>query len=227
MSKLFRTIALVGAGLMLLPAFAAFAVHIPSMPSFEDKVAERGGFYMTRQKKTLAGRAMVVEATDTSLKLRDKNGAEVRVMLTTDTKLYYRGGKAVASDFQSGDEVRIVARKNFAEAGQWEARMVLNHSLRRVVLEGTVKNLNLTDATFAIEMVSSGIVTVKLAETTPMEFQSDGTKTRAKLADLKNGMTVTVKVQMRVISKTVTEVKSVTIHGEATVQETNYLSTIK
>lgn len=98
-----------------------------------EKSGKKKGEKTEKKNINLAGPGMVLASSTTTLTIKDKNGTEVILLLTPETKLRYRGAKAEPSDFEVGDSIRFVAHKN--DAGTWEAKKILNHSLRRAVSE--------------------------------------------------------------------------------------------
>lgn len=198
----------------------------------KDKSKKRSG---GKKNMNFAGPGTILATSDTALTVKGKNDTEIILTLTPETKLRYPGAKAELADFEVGDSVRFVAHKN--EAGTWEAKKILNHSLRRAMLQGEVKNFS--GSSFDLETRDRGTFTITVSENTKFRFDNDDddddddgdrndgdhedgdhdTGSSVTLADLKNGMKVSVKVRMHDASTNVVEVKAVIIKGQEEHQE--------
>lgn len=203
MNKTIRSVLAVSAlGAMLIPAMvlAGKGYSMGSKPAIKLTAKET----VSKVKKHMSKKATLVSVGADSVILKDAKGMEVTVMVTVETKLTFRGGKLMLSEFLAGDKVEVKATKN--DAGAFVAKRLLNLSLRKGAIHGTVKNLS--GSAFEVETNKRGAFMVTVGDATKFHFDEDKPAT---LADLKNGSVVTVKGSFRTPGKTFATVNAVVI----------------
>lgn len=157
----------------------------------------------------LTGTAEVVSVLDSGLTVKGKGETLYTLLVNADSKLRYRGGLALLSDFQVGDYVKLKAKKD--GEGNYVVRHLMNVSLKRVAIHGKVANLSVPNMSFDVQTNKRGTFAVIVSGDTEFRFD-DEDHAPGSFADLANDLEVTVKGRLHMPTMSISQVKFVVIH---------------